>query len=202
MKNGLRLALMATPIVIGLGFVNCAEAKPAGKTSTGSMSVTATMNYTLDNYASPGNMTPPEPTADAINAALANPANAGKTVTLGPSPNSFKLYSNVGTVPLQIVAVNTMGSSGTSTNTAQLQGSANPTEVIKYHINYTPCNGGMPIDLAGCTAATGCTLNSKQSECASAQAPNGTVNYTYEFPADVLADDYQGGTSLTYSIGM
>ena len=199
MKNGLRLALLAAPIVIGIGFVNCAEAKPAGKTSNASVSVTATVNYVLDNYASPGTMAPPSPDADAINTALVDPNNAGQTVVITPTTNTFGVYSNGGTTPLYVTAVNTVGA-GAATSTAELQGTTNTSTVVPYHINYTPCGiGQSAVDLTTCTGATGCPLTSSLSQC---KALLGTVTYSYEIPDNVYADDYEGATALTYSIGM
>lgn len=198
MKHSLRLALMAAPIVIGLGFVNCAEAKPAGKSSTGSVSVTATVNYVLDNYATPGSMAPPTPDAADINTALVEPTNAGQTIIITPTTNSFGVYSNGGSTPLYITAVNTTGT-GTPTATPELLGAENKV-AIPYHINYTPCGTAQTaVDLTTCTGAIGCPLTSSLSQC---KAQLGSVTYSYDIPTDVFADDYQGATDLTYSIGM
>lgn len=199
MKRSVQVSLVGPVVLAGLIFSGAAEAKPAGVSKNSTVTVTAEVPYVLDNYASPGNMAPPVPVQADVNAALSNPDNAGQTVVITPTSNTFSVYSNGGGTPLYIQAANTTGAGGTSTSTAKLTGTDNTNVSVPYHINYTPCGASSPTDLTTCQSSTSCPFTTTLASC---KTTAGTVTYSYAVPNDVVADEYNGATALTYSIGL
>ncbi len=206
MKNRLKLTLLAALMVLGLVSINFLSATPV--TANGSLSVSATVPFTLGNASGDHSMNPPALDAAGVTAltdALASGTgtSGGKiTVTAAGVANQFSPYSNGGSqaaggTPFYI-------SSGTTAG-AKLKGTGSNQTTVPYTINFIPCGGGSTSqDLTQCTGSasggsSNCAFYSQASECVSNP---GTVSYTYTTGSNgVPADTYSGTSTLSFAVG-
>ncbi len=190
--------------------ITCALFGMSGKleasySAPGSVTVSAQVNYVLGNLSGDKTLNPAAPDATTLATYLNTISDYGTTVTVG-GPEAFSLYSNAVT-PISVTVTNTSGGNPGVSTAPMLKGTTvvGNTTTIPYHILYTPCGNGAPVDFAnqcGIAGTTGCSISS-QSNANTTICTNspGSVTYKYDIPAQVNADIYTAQSNLTYSVG-
>jgi hypothetical protein len=179
--------------------------------ASGNINVSASVNFVLLNAikGKENNLSPPAPSSNDLSTLFNNTANAGTTVVY-PSSNgdpdfAFAPASNMAETASTPITITT-----TDTNTGDAVGKptlnstdAGNTTKIEYHVVYTPCKNGAPLNLETCTTASPCNTQLTGSVASEAvcETNPGSMQYKYDLPKPLYAGTYAGGLTVNYSVG-
>ena len=195
---------MALSIAL-LGMSENLEATPYS--TTGAVSLNATVAYVISNASGTNSMALPAPSASAISAALTNDAGQNP-VPITPAEPEYSVYTNAAT-PISMTLTTTSASGQSEGTLTQLTGATSTnTTVVPYDIVYTPCASGTPIHLANCTSSTppsSCQIqpgNGSRASCTTGSgAAPGSIVYELNIPTQVYGDSYSATSTVTFSVG-